>query len=720
MAQKRFVVQAVRRRSGPVATGEPYEVRLTAGGTLAYVSLTNGGAQVAGSIVTTDPAQGSLDFWGPTDDTDELYVRSVNDESLGWQRVIADPDARLDVIEAKLGSIGIDPETAPYNADGTGATNSYSALAAAVAAAQSQGRPLITRPGRTFRVDSSLTISAALTADFQGSNLKKGPSLNGKALIVSGADVVLAALVVDGNRAGGAQGGGISWSGARGKAVDCEVKNTKEDAWVVYSSGDLTAIRCVGSGNVTAASGVGTGKGFVVNTGAVLRTYDCQADDNDYVGFYVDPSAGEGCHLDGIARRNAHAGALIQQDNGTIGVLTVEDCNGFGTILTGVDSWQVGEIRARGIGAALAGFGLSLNEAGTAVEWYGVTNSQVGRITARDCQGYGLAMANDGATYCTGNQVAEVLGSGLSDPAVVFSTGAHHNHVGLVVAHGCTFAVNHGEGSATPHHNTTGLVIADNCLYGAVKWDDGNYNHIGRVIARNIVNSDPTNVAKAVLQFGVPAGTGAAVTGNTVGWLDYDHDDALGATKPIHLVHANALAVGNQVEGRLPASSMFQTSAFLDSGSGNICKLRSLTRGDIKRRTSDRIVNSTSWADFDTGLDITLPAMVGDKIEAAIDGLWNNEALWGYLDVATIVSGSPVTYFSTGTGTQAANGISGWRGVSGSYQPVVGTARLTLTAADLSGGQVTLRLRTKASAASTKTLFGSADSQITFAAQNLS
>jgi hypothetical protein len=177
MAQKHFLVQAVRRRSGPVATGEPYEVRLTAGGALAYVSLTNGGPQVAGSIVLTDPAQGSLDLWGPTDDTDELYVRSVNDQTLGWQRITADPDSRLDVVEGRLGAVVY---VSDYTkGDGSGETEAQQTAGLAAAVAAAAGKVLEFEQGKTYVHNNTLSPANNTIIRGNGAALKAGSAKTG-------------------------------------------------------------------------------------------------------------------------------------------------------------------------------------------------------------------------------------------------------------------------------------------------------------------------------------------------------------------------------------------------------------------------------------------------------------------------------------------------------------------------------------------------------------
>lgn len=117
----------------------------------------------------------------------------------------------------------------------------------------------------------------------------------------------------------------------------------------------------------------------------------------------------------------------------------------------------------------------------------------------------------------------------------------------------------------------------------------------------------------------------------------------------------------------------------------------------VTRRTSGNLtLNSTNWANVDTGLDITLDAQVGDDIEVGINALAGTEAQILFLDVVSLVSAAPVNSFGKQgavTTAPAPNGIAGWRGAA-SMETVLGSpVHKTLVAGDISSGKVTLRLR---------------------------
>lgn len=124
------------------------------------------------------------------------------------------------------------------------------------------------------------------------------------------------------------------------------------------------------------------------------------------------------------------------------------------------------------------------------------------------------------------------------------------------------------------------------------------------------------------------------------------------------------------------------------------------------RRTAGNVsATSTTWADVDTALDRVLAAAVGDTIEVSVSALWGSEAQTGYLDVVTVVSGSPVNSLAAGGAVEATAttvlGVPGWRGPSGVLMPVGGPLRYTVVSGDLASGYVTLRLRCAATGSKT-------------------
>jgi hypothetical protein len=145
-------------------------------------------------------------------------------------------------------------------------------------------------------------------------------------------------------------------------------------------------------------------------------------------------------------------------------------------------------------------------------------------------------------------------------------------------------------------------------------------------------------------------------------------------------------------------------------------------RGDYaeaKRTAGSYVLNGTSWADLDTGLDLVLAAAIDDVVEYSLTGLSQNEASDALLDVVTVVAGSPVTSFATrGAVRNTGQGVLAWRLNTGAATSFGGSAFYKLASGDISGGTVTLRLRRRTLTASNKTLFGTDDIPLLAAARN--
>jgi hypothetical protein len=120
------------------------------------------------------------------------------------------------------------------------------------------------------------------------------------------------------------------------------------------------------------------------------------------------------------------------------------------------------------------------------------------------------------------------------------------------------------------------------------------------------------------------------------------------------------------------------------------------------KRTSGSItLNSTSWANVDTGLDLTVKAVVGDVLQVNITGLAGSASPAIGFDAVTLVSGSPVTSVS---GSDASDYGFIFVPALGDT-PISGTIQYVVQSGDISGGNVTLRLRYKTSSATNRTLY---------------
>ena len=167
------------------------------------------------------------------------------------------------------------------------------------------------------------------------------------------------------------------------------------------------------------------------------------------------------------------------------------------------------------------------------------------------------------------------------------------------------------------------------------------------------------------------------------------------------------------------------TAAFWNSNvRDNTADLRSYQNryARAKRASTSLTINSTTWANVDTALDLTLNASAGDVIEYCVSGIVGTAAVVNGFDVVTVVSGSPVNSFgldaAAPTTYAALNSASAWYCQTGVEVTISGSIFRTLAAGDISAGTVTLRLRYVSSAAVNRTLFAVAPAALEVWARN--
>ena len=142
----------------------------------------------------------------------------------------------------------------------------------------------------------------------------------------------------------------------------------------------------------------------------------------------------------------------------------------------------------------------------------------------------------------------------------------------------------------------------------------------------------------------------------------------------------------------------------------------------FKRTAGSLTLNSTSWADIPTvgtSADFVINATVGDIVEVALVGGFNNEAVEGFLDFVTVVGGVVTNSFGAdGAPSNSHGGILAWRGLSSRFEFMGGSFFRTLAAGDISAGTVTLRLRGRTGTLANKTLFATTDTPLEYWARN--
>jgi len=121
------------------------------------------------------------------------------------------------------------------------------------------------------------------------------------------------------------------------------------------------------------------------------------------------------------------------------------------------------------------------------------------------------------------------------------------------------------------------------------------------------------------------------------------------------------------------------------------------------KRTSGYItLSSTTWANVDTGLDLTIAAEEGDVLAVSLAGLLGAASGQGCgIDVVTVVSGSPVNSLSGQNGA----GDYGWLYTGVAEAGLTGTIQYPVVAGDISGGNVILRLRYRQSSTTNRLFY---------------
>lgn len=145
------------------------------------------------------------------------------------------------------------------------------------------------------------------------------------------------------------------------------------------------------------------------------------------------------------------------------------------------------------------------------------------------------------------------------------------------------------------------------------------------------------------------------------------------------------------------------------------------------RRTAGNVtVNSTSWANVDTAIDLTIAADASDIVLIGLSGRWINPAsvaTYAFLDAVTVVSGSPLNSVQqAGAVSGTSNGVQAWRNLASTANADVGmggTIAYVVQAGDIVSGNVTFRLRARIfSGTSSHTLVAGTDDSLHWWAWN--
>lgn len=169
----------------------------------------------------------------------------------------------------------------------------------------------------------------------------------------------------------------------------------------------------------------------------------------------------------------------------------------------------------------------------------------------------------------------------------------------------------------------------------------------------------------------------------------------IGSVDPVNATNNDYWTDPDEVNGTLPTAVKL---AFLNSGT--VLNL-----------------NSVVWASATlSGLELVVPASVGDVLEASISAIVQNDATPElFLDVATMNGSTIINRFGNGT-----DGVQGWRCRPSVWATPSGSIHYVVQAGDLVvPGEVTIRPVYKTSSAANRVIFTAADASVQFSVKNI-
>lgn len=473
-----------------------------------------------------------------------------------------------------------------FGAIGDGVTDDTAAVNAWSLAVKTNRCLGITPAGKVFLIQTQLAnfnTTNGGTFDFNGSTIKKSNTFAGTYAVDIRGNCIIRNLVIDGNRAGGALGGGIEFANVAATNVILEnVTSQNNKGTGIHTAGasgvKVTLRACKALGN---QSGTNTSDGFYCSTGAFIMDRLCEGSDNDRHGVMIDGNT-PGCIVNGIFKRNLVDGVRINgaSPGGQSEYIYCDDNQQFGMRIintggtfAGATNWTFGLVEVCRSGMA-AGGTYTQNNAATGIEVYGITNCSFDTVIGRANLGYDLAIAQGDATHPSAyNTFGRVHGTVVgptgvnapdNDPCVNIVGGSHNNTIGEITSYGKTVPLCFGEGVASPtsnDYNTIGTLHAQGSSYAAVAFFRGAYNYIGAVISRDVSMGHPgTGGAQynSLLHFD----NFASCHDNLVDRLDH----VTTGTAFSYLAEFRAAAANNQVSA---ARGAWVTAPMLDSNGTN-------------------------------------------------------------------------------------------------------------------------------------------------------
>lgn len=423
----------------------------------------------------------------------------VTKQWLNWpsSATIVDASALID-LETRLAAY-TDQSVYSVTAIGDGVTNDAAAFIAAIAACPTGG-VLRLDPGKTYLIGSQLVLNRAVRIEGNGATIKKNTTISTSLISITGSNVELRDLTVDGNRTNNTNvKPNIVWHGAGGTARRVKSISSRQYGWDVTDAGCvLDAYECEGSDHVGALGAAGDG--FFCESGALLRTHNCKADRNSRSGYFFNVGSAADCHLDGSAIDNSFQGAYITSQHGTIGSFYADNNTNYGLFMMNADNWTGEALEINNTGTGLRG--VLAEPSGTAIEMQNCDNNAFASVITRDTQGYGVSLDKTGSGGCNSNFFDSIDVYGAGDPCVHISGDSNYNSFGTIRAWWSDCAVSFGEGlTGGARGNRFGFVHALQCNLVVIRMDTTtSFNSFEHILAEDCNNTGLSATYQALIQ----------------------------------------------------------------------------------------------------------------------------------------------------------------------------------------------------------------------------
>lgn len=430
-----------------------------------------------------------------------------------------------------------------YLAVGSGSDES-SLIQNAVNAAIVTGKRLLLKRDKTYVGGTVVTVNGPLRIEGNGATLKKTTSLNDYMMKVTGADVEVVDLNIDGNRVGGnsTTSGCLRWEGTGGKARRVTARNGRLVGLFVIT-GDLDAQDC----DFSDIEGVtNTGDGVQVGAGGTFRGRNCRANNCRRAGYNLVPAAANGCELENCtANNNVFAGAMLQSSAGKVNGFKTRNNGIYGIYMQQASDWIMDGLDDEDAGKALNGE-YTPNQSATSLEILGSNNIRIGTATSRRAYGYGYAMGAIGGVGCTYITFGDVYCQGAGDPAFFIGGSSQWITVENLTAVGVTVAISFAEETVGDNndYNTFKNVTAIGIGYALINGVKGSHNSFGHVRAIDCWQRPAyTSLVRWV--------GGAATQYNVITWLEIVNTGSPppGATMPSYIMQCGLGALHNWIAG---------------------------------------------------------------------------------------------------------------------------------------------------------------------------